>query len=159
MAHVRSDDDKAGIGYAGNRVTGSPADHRAGTAIPAGPFRDRSTLLWALAGFVIGAGFWHLVGFWSFMSGVVLQGPEQRIVLPKLGPAGTRIANCSAFAINRRTGAATTEPCPRGDRRLQEAHQGRKDYARIAEGRKDAKSPSGIGVPTAKPLISTVAEN
>lgn len=32
-----------------------------------------------LAGFVIGAVFWHFVGFWSFVSNVILKGPEESI--------------------------------------------------------------------------------
>lgn len=32
-----------------------------------------------LAGFVIGAVFWHFVGFWSFVSNVILKGPEESV--------------------------------------------------------------------------------
>lgn len=32
--------------------------------------------LWGGAGFVLGAVFWHLVGFWSFVSEIVYKGPE-----------------------------------------------------------------------------------
>lgn len=37
--------------------------------------RLRPAILSGLGGFVLGAVFWHLVGFWSFVSHVVLKGP------------------------------------------------------------------------------------
>lgn len=37
----------------------------------------RTGLLSGIAGFVVGAVFWHFVGFWSFLSHVVLKGPAE----------------------------------------------------------------------------------
>lgn len=44
--------------------------------------RISSAVLSGLAGFVLGAIFWHLVGFWSFVSHVVLKGPDGRTANP-----------------------------------------------------------------------------
>lgn len=35
-------------------------------------------LLSGVAGFIVGAVFWHIVGFWSFVSQVVLKGPDEQ---------------------------------------------------------------------------------
>ncbi len=65
--------------------------------------------LWAVAGFLCGAIFWHMVGFWSFVGGLVAHGPsaEQRLEAALL--AGT---NCVTLALDRQSGATHSEPCP-----------------------------------------------
>lgn len=62
---------------------------------------------WGFVGFVIGAVFWHFIGFWGFVSNTVLNGapPEHRHV------AQTGF-NCSEFAIDRTTGQTKPVPCP-----------------------------------------------
>ena len=45
-------------------------------------------VLWGLAGFIVGVGFWHAVGFWSFVSAVLVPPPESRTIhaRDRLGP-------------------------------------------------------------------------
>jgi hypothetical protein len=40
--------------------------------------RRLSSAIWALSGFVLGAVFWHTIGFWSFVNSTLLPGPDAR---------------------------------------------------------------------------------
>ncbi|MEO1280763.1 MAG: hypothetical protein AAFV69_03405 [Pseudomonadota bacterium] len=45
--------------------------------------------LYGLAGFVLGAVFWHAVGFWAFVSEAVFSGPREQIARPAQSPTYT----------------------------------------------------------------------
>ncbi len=88
-----------------------------------------SAVLWGGSGFVVGAMFWHVIGFWDFMSHVVLGAPESRrsqaeasgwatqvITTPTPGRTTTKrttvAANCTTMAIDRTRGVTASKPCP-----------------------------------------------
>jgi hypothetical protein len=93
-----------------------------------------SAAAWAVLGFLSGAVFWHMVGFWGFLSEVVLRADvEERGRIEEPRPAGevrgagvsplravapgrrsvapAEVANCSAAGISRGSGIATVESC------------------------------------------------
>lgn len=64
-------------------------------------------VLWGVTGFVIGAIFWHFIGFWSFVSDVVLNSRvqvEERYV-EQTGP------RCIELVFDRKAGVTRGEPC------------------------------------------------
>ncbi|MBA4130352.1 MAG: hypothetical protein C0519_02895 [Hyphomicrobium sp.] len=81
-------------------------------------------LLWAGAGFVAGVVFWHVIGFWSIVSVAVLgtgpQAPVPAAVVSgrthpppvETGSLPSRVAPCTALALNRRTGETRSAVCP-----------------------------------------------
>lgn len=86
---------------------------------------------WAVIGFLIGAIFWHFVGFWSFVSEVVLAGhAPDRITeasrplasVAEEAPAAVPLqkgalalgASCTALALDRRTGRTSAAGCSEG---------------------------------------------
>ena len=88
-----------------------------------------SALLWGGSGFIVGAIFWHAIGFWDFMSHVVLGDPENRRTQSEAGGWATQVittptpgrttskrtavaANCTTLAIDRTRGATASKPCP-----------------------------------------------
>lgn len=118
---------------AGNAATGDAGDTgrsvcglSAAYAIPAAA--QTRPLVWGLAGFLVGAVFWHLIGFWVFVSEVVLKGPElgqpaavardeTALRLRDLAArsAGYRVrsgsAACVALALDRRSGQTRPTAC------------------------------------------------
>jgi len=98
-----------------------------------------------VVGFAAGAVFWHAVGFWSFVSAIVLKGPVPAlsagapgdITTGSIGPippahrrttaAGVDVT-CTALALDRRTGETTPSLCtPRDVRWNKGARQGKTD--------------------------------
>ena len=77
------------------------------TAEPIEPANRAAVMGWAFVGFVIGAVFWHFIGFWSFVSDTVLRGPASATrVIAQTGQ------DCSEFALDRATGQIKLLPCP-----------------------------------------------
>lgn len=133
----------------------------------------RSSLGAAVAGFLLGAVVWHFVGFWTFLSGVVLHGPEaargrppaalsgpaNEVAQTALPPAAARFrlasrggsagpANCSAAIVDRSSGAVTVSACDRRTKRFAKQHAGRADRtaASAATGaRPEAAAEAGNG--------------
>lgn len=81
---------------------------------------------WSVIGFLMGAVFWHFVGFWSFVSDVVLAGhPSASFDRSRSDAlqieafqtaAGSRdaplvIASCTALQLDRKTGAISSGVC------------------------------------------------
>lgn len=71
-------------------------------------------LIWGGSGFIAGMLAWHVVGFWSFVSNVVLNANDPRAqtleaFLPKLAPHGVQQASRPMAA----TGKALTQPAAR----------------------------------------------
>jgi hypothetical protein len=100
--------------------------HQAPPAIRA-RMRFAGKLAWSAAGFLIGAAFWHVVGFWSFVSYVVLGGPDPATYLAssarivsiasadqapaRPAPATGAHPACVTLALDRTTGETRLEPC------------------------------------------------
>jgi hypothetical protein len=81
----------------------------------------RTALLWAAAGFLAGAFFWYAVGFWRFVSDVVLApaptaAAEMTAVAPpsQISPTIYLVdpANCTALILDRKTNSTVMQPCP-----------------------------------------------
>jgi hypothetical protein len=77
---------------------------------------------WSVVGFVLGAVFWHFVGFWGFVSDVVLSGEPSAFFAaqPRGAAAGVRteiaavsspLASCISLALDRRTGLTSATAC------------------------------------------------
>ncbi len=97
-------------------------------AEPTAPRRPGAVtpLLWAGGGFVAGAVFWHLVGFWSLVSMAVLGSDQASRATPgavttsapaaksrriETGSVTTRKAPCVALELNRLLGETRPLPC------------------------------------------------
>ncbi len=56
-------------------VRSSEPDAPGGGARASAPSLEvRQSLVWGISGFVIGAAFWHVVGFWGFIERIVYSG-------------------------------------------------------------------------------------
>jgi hypothetical protein len=80
---------------------------------------------WSVAGFVVGAVFWHFIGFWSFVADVVLAGgpaagidqaaraqPQQWVRMADAETvARTDAAACTSLVLDRRTGMTSAVAC------------------------------------------------
>lgn len=71
-----------------------------------------------LAGFVVGAVFWHFVGFWDFVSTLVYAPPRSALVQQApVAPGEKRPAlsvshaNCASLILDRTSGLTSLGPC------------------------------------------------
>lgn len=67
-----------------------------------------SSLVWGVMGFLIGAVFWHFIGFWGFISEIVFVGGavrEERLV-EQTGQ------QCVQLVLDRSAGTISSEACP-----------------------------------------------
>jgi hypothetical protein len=82
-------------------------------------------ILWASGGFVAGVAFWHLVGFWSFVSTAVVadrEVPKSASAVPssprsiplETGSVQRPSAGCVSLALNRAKGETRPVPCATG---------------------------------------------
>lgn len=103
-----------------------------GDGVLTGVRRNRTALYWGGLGFVIGALFWHFIGFWSFVSQIVLNGdgtpvPAQAVVRKNDVHAASKKAAAEAARfcvklIRSKTPApAAAGPCDPDDRILRQA--------------------------------------
>ncbi len=87
-------------------------------------WRWRVALAWGGLGFVAGATFWHLVGFWSFLSEVVLDhGPKAQAAAMSAPPPQAYSSlptivlidtdRCTALLLDRRAKVTVARPCPK----------------------------------------------
>lgn len=82
-------------------------------------------------GFVIGAVFWHFIGFWGFVSNVVFNGRvqvEERYV----EQAGSR---CIELVFDRKTGVTRGQPCAVDAPMLDERSLTAKDHLQAPRGK------------------------
>lgn len=84
----------------------------------------RGAALWATVGFVLGAVFWHAIGFWTFMSQLTFDRSET--VAAQSAPAGDEIietgslptivridpASCTSLELDRTSNRTAERPCP-----------------------------------------------
>lgn len=80
---------------------------------------------WSVIGFVVGAVFWHFIGFWGFMAEVVLAGgPPASLERAVSAGSRTEIAGahaaeptsealraCTALVLDRRAGVTSARSC------------------------------------------------
>lgn len=97
---------------------------------------------WSVAGFVAGAIFWHFVGFWGFMSGIVAGDPTVQVpaVASVQRSQWVQVAEadaptmCTQLALDRATGLTSAAPCEQGDVPLStDPEPGRQDRLQAAE--------------------------
>ena len=83
---------------------------------------------WSVIGFLMGAVFWHFVGFWTFVSDVVLAGHSEAVdrsraeagqIAASHGAgaspdAALAVAWCTALQLDRTTGAISAGACGQG---------------------------------------------
>jgi hypothetical protein len=86
-------------------------------------------LAWGFGGFLIGAIFWHAIGFWGFLGEVILKAPEPRVSVVARSVMPARLPNCTALAIDRTTGRTRSIPCAETAPLHEEAGLGRQDLA------------------------------
>ncbi len=115
---------------------------------------------WSIIGFVLGAVFWHFVGFWGFVSEVVLAGgpPPSGAVAAIYAPmlearsrwvqvADASPSPCTLLVLDRRTGLTSARPCEDGQAPLPaDAFEGREDRV-IASGRRGLAPLTSDGAP------------
>lgn len=66
-----------------------------------------ATIGWGLAGFVVGAVFWHFIGFWSFVNDIVLKGrPDDGRIIAQTG------YDCTEVSRDRASGELQFGACP-----------------------------------------------
>lgn len=99
-------------------VTFAPVEPRAGSQPTL-----TAAVAWALPGFLIGTVFWHFVGFWGFVSHVVLgevpaepAGPTPLVAIvrtsePPASAAALSANACVALALDRATGTTRSKAC------------------------------------------------
>lgn len=82
---------------------------------------------WSVIGFVVGAVFWHFIGFWGFVTNVVLAGGAASTAVERahasLGargvlvqaaaasPAAVSAHTCTNLVLDRRSGTTVAKPC------------------------------------------------
>ena len=91
-----------------------------------------ATLSWGLAGFIIGAVFWHFIGFWGFVNDIVLKGrPDDGRIVAQAGQ------DCTEAWRDRATGEVKLIACPLHAPQMAEmASRGREDSDLIARRKK-----------------------
>ena len=145
----------------------APDAGRRGTLHRARYFLDGvGGLGWSVIGFVIGAVFWHFIGFWAFVSDVVLAGGpigavERSVVyaVPQLQSrprwvemADASSSSCTTLLLDRDTGLTSARPCD-GDAAMllaRDTFQGREDRIispRLAPRAQDTLHASDRAVP------------
>jgi len=113
---------------------------------------------WSVVGFVLGAVFWHFVGFWGFVSDVVLAGrpsapmlaTAQPVAFTRTADAGVADEPCIALALDRRSGHTFAAACDAGDVFPTDAFEGREDRAEVF------RSAGGGIAPQAATVLGTV---
>ncbi len=69
--------------------------------------QHRAQMGWGLVGFLVGAVFWHFVGFWGFVRDVVYNGRStEEYFVEQTG------RDCVSLQLDRATGAVTSVRCP-----------------------------------------------
>jgi hypothetical protein len=86
-------------------------------------------LAWGFGGFLIGAIFWHAIGFWGFLGEVILKSPDPRVSVVARTTPPSSLPNCTALAIDRATGRTRSIPCAETAPLHEEAGLGRQDLA------------------------------
>jgi hypothetical protein len=89
---------------------------------------------WGFCGFLIGALFWHAIGFWDVIGEEILKRPEAKVSIVARLALPARPPNCTTLALDRSTGRTISVPCSEQMHHLEEASIGRSDLI-VAEAR------------------------
>jgi hypothetical protein len=98
----------------------------------------RTAILWGALGFFSGAIFWHAVGFWTFVSGAILNRGGDVAFAREVAAAQPELpviylidpASCTALELDRTANRTAVRPCPREGLALRlEASGDREDLA------------------------------
>ena len=89
----------------------------------------RSYAIWGVVGFLLGAVFWHVIGFWDFLGGIVykrqqeatiiervltmnfVEAEEDRPLAERERAARESAQNCTTLVFDRLSGATISRPC------------------------------------------------
>lgn len=98
---------------------------------------------WGVVGFIIGGLFWHFIGFWVFVSEIVVAGSPAPLAKPAAAHhvavpfearshwvqmADANAPQCTSLTLDRLTGVTSAQPCERTDTlMLSDTFQGRED--------------------------------
>ena len=95
---------------------------------------------WSVIGFVVGAIFWHFIGFWGFVADVVLAGgpsPAREQLAwsaPRSVVASAAMPSCTTLVLDRRSGLTSARPCEGVLPPLPaDTFQGREDRVAVAD--------------------------
>jgi hypothetical protein len=87
-----------------------------------GVLAGRATLIaWGFSGFLIGAIFWQVIGFWGVLGEAILKRPEQKVSVVARVALPARLPNCTTLALDRATGTTVSIPCAERMPLLEEA--------------------------------------
>lgn len=87
-------------------------------------------MAWGFSGFLIGALFWQIIGFWGVLGEAMLKDPEQKVSVVARLVLPARLPNCTTLALDRATGRTVSIPCAERMPVLEEAGlKGRSDLA------------------------------
>lgn len=86
---------------------GAAVAHDEDAAVAADRMSPLAGLGWGFSGFVIGAVFWHFIGFWGFIEKVVYNGrtDDASHYVAQTG------SDCTTLVLDRQSGATVATPC------------------------------------------------
>lgn len=89
-----------------------------------------TVMAWGFGGFLIGAIFWQVIGFWGVLGEAILKRPEPKVSVVARLALPVRLPNCTTLALDRATGRTVSVPCAERMPLLEEAGLiGRSDLA------------------------------
>lgn len=92
--------------------------------------RRAAMVAWGFGGFLIGAVFWHAIGFWDTLGEAILKQPEPKVSIVARLALPARLPKCTTLALDRSTGRTLSVPCVERMPMLEEAGlKGRSDLA------------------------------
>jgi hypothetical protein len=117
----------------------------------------RRSLAYGLAGFVLGAAFWHVVGFWDFVGRVMFKGADQtadvvaaiapdvklRERVSGVGSLAITLSSetCTSLSLDRATGQTRAEPCSQQQFSLRSLKPARREDLWLVGGLKKNEQP------------------
>ena len=127
--------------YGGTARPGTRSFPENGTSLIARGRAFRTALVWSASGFLAGAIFWHAVGFWRFVSDIVLDpapgpaqmaaaAPQSQVSLPTIYLVDP--AKCTALILDRKTNSTVVQPCPRNGLALRLESNGARESLAVA---------------------------
>jgi len=90
---------------------------------------------WAFGGFLIGASFWQVLGFWTVLGEAVLKRPEPQVSVVARMLLPTNLPNCTTLALNRVNGRTFSVPCAERTPLLEEARPIKRHDLTVADAR------------------------
>lgn len=127
MPHVKNSEMRVPLGASSAVMSATSASGQKST----GSARTTrwNTIAWGLLGFFCGALFWHVVGFWDFLGGIVYkqhrdttiiervlttqfaEAEEDKPLAAREKQARAAAQNCTTLVMDRISGATAARPC------------------------------------------------